>query len=119
MPFGILPIKNPLTLIIRGIIFKWWRGVELNHRHKAFQASALPLSYPARYVLCAYSIEKWVGGKFFALADLLGLSRTLFLYESARLYSTEGRDFCRPLGPTAPAAVRLRKWGREGYCLIL
>ena len=26
---------------------KWWRGVESNYRHKAFQASALPLSYPA------------------------------------------------------------------------
>ena len=25
----------------------WWRGAELNCRHKAFQASALPLSYPA------------------------------------------------------------------------
>ena len=26
----------------------WWRGVESDHRHKAFQASALPLSYPAK-----------------------------------------------------------------------
>lgn len=24
----------------------WCRGVESNYRHKAFQASALPLSYP-------------------------------------------------------------------------
>ncbi len=27
--------------------WRWWRGVESNYRHKAFQASALPLSYPA------------------------------------------------------------------------
>ncbi len=35
-------------LSISPMMFLWWRGVELNHRHKAFQASALPLSYPAR-----------------------------------------------------------------------
>ena len=28
-------------------IWLWWRGAELNCRHTAFQAAALPLSYPA------------------------------------------------------------------------
>ena len=32
---------------MRVFLFKWWRGAELNCRHTAFQAAALPLSYPA------------------------------------------------------------------------
>ena len=40
-------IKNLSFNLMRDFIFLWWRGVESNYRHKAFQASALPLSYPA------------------------------------------------------------------------
>ncbi len=35
--------KPPLAVIRKN---EWCRGVESNYRHKAFQASALPLSYP-------------------------------------------------------------------------
>ena len=88
--------------------------MELNHRHKAFQASALPLSYPAKDMYCAYSIEKWVTGKFFALADLCDLWQTLFLHEKRPSIGIDGRDFCRPLGPTDLIAVRQWERGREG-----
>ncbi len=36
-------IKKPPSAVFKTI---WCRGVESNYRHKAFQASALPLSYP-------------------------------------------------------------------------
>ena len=35
----------------------------MNHRHKAFQASALPLSYPG--IKCSDYIKKFIFGKFF------------------------------------------------------
>ena len=42
--------------------FLWCREAELNHRHKAFQASALPLSYPGMTVFVA---KKYLRGLFY------------------------------------------------------
>ena len=45
--------------LFRGFVFSWCRGVELNYRHKAFQASALPLSYPGVVTIqCIMNNEK-------------------------------------------------------------
>ncbi len=66
---------------MRAFLFIWWRGAELNCRHTAFQAAALPLSYPAMAFKPEHYIEKEDNAK-----DFWRISLSLDFVESEMLY---------------------------------
>ncbi len=73
--------QNPHSCEWGSFFFKWWRGAELNCRHTAFQAAALPLSYPAMAFKPEHYIEKEDNAK-----DFWRISLSLDFVESEMLY---------------------------------